>query len=650
MWGSKRRAVLLWGVAGIPILAGTIQSVSALDAGPLEETYISQLPVIGGVAGRFLGIELFLQIGFEFVAAEAIVYILFFLIAAAWIAFGVTFIDEAPLRSVQRKNLRIAAIGLSGLVYAVLFYWVFRRIFLSGIPATQRLVFALVPVFVVGALGASWRVAPKVTGGWGSELEARLEEKRTVFETEFRRRLEPALDELESLPFDRSNIVAIRDARGSFEDDCAELEERIEGIQTDIAAGDEQLPEANQIESEIESLAPEDRVDELEDRLRDDLRAFYDERYAAFWERLESPYDEPYDKNIVNVPDYGTVHFSSAVAEHLEEGKLYIRNIDAVRTELLRRRVPVRTAVDAFRKLESHIHGNTGLIEHIRDREATFVELDDELRSTLEETERLIDGIGGELQHALRTEIVEGGSPDSARSLREDREKALEALHECLFDDAVSELEAAVEQADELYEALDTIRLAAEAARNDRAFVDLPLSFDKPRGVLTAERLEALRDPFVADTGRTFTVDRRANRLEFETVDDSVESAAVETVESGTTDTNDGTPDPVEIRNDVHYHLKRLRTAVRKDSDFVDVRDNGSVTMQTDAVDDMYKQDGVYEELDEFLSTQSTVENHTVQVDDGHGYIEITTVPDSDPNLCTQQLVDNYEHGFDDKP
>ena len=651
--GPKKRAILLWGVAGIPILAGTIQSISALDIGPLEEMYVSQLPVIGGVVERFLGFEIFLQIGFDFVAADAIVYILFLLIAAAWVAFGATFFDGVPLRRVQRKNVRIAAIGLSGIVYAVLFYWVFRGIFFLEVPALQRVAFGSVPLLVVGALVLSWRTAPNLRGGWGSRLEDELERKQTTFENEFENRLEPALNDLEELSFDRTDIFDLRDERGEFETKCEELADRIDAIRADIADGDERLSEAHQIESDVEAIAPEAHIERLEDQLRDDLRGFYDNRYAAFWEYIESPYGESYGTDIVNVSDYDTIYLPSAVAAHIENGGLYIRNIDAIRMKLLQQDVPVRDAVSAFAKLEEHIYGDGGLIPHIDEQETAFTEAGEELQSTLENTESVINELDGELRRALQSRFVDGeGASVSVASIRKQRQRAVESLNECLFESATDEIRSAVETADELYETVDTLNLAVSTAKNDRGYIDLPSSLGNPGAELDYDDVEAIREAFVAATGRTFTVDRHRNRLEFEKASQPVESPSADTTGAGGRNSPAGrqndSPDPVEIRNDAYHHLQRLRTGVRKDSDFVDVPDDRHVTMQVDAIADMYQQDGVYEELDSFLATQDPIEDHTLRVNEnGTGHIEITTVPDSDPRLCIQQLVENYENKLD---
>jgi len=663
---SKKRAILLWGLAGGPIVFGTLQSIGAMT-----ETYINEWFIFSQIGALLNSVadtpELIHEAGWAFVESEALVFVLFFLITGAYLSFGTTLYSKSPLSSQQRERIQIASIGLSGFLYAVLFYYAFSSVFTLDVSLLQRVAFGTIPILVVLALIAAWKIGPSVADDWGPDIKDELEKKRRNFERGFDSRLEDPLNKLDDLPFDRSIILRIREERGDFQDRCDELGAEIETVQSNIEDGEVSVSEAEQVANKVATLDPEQRLDELTEELRGELRSFYTERYDEFWTNITSSYEERYGESVVNINRYTTIVLPPAATDYVDK-KLDIKNVDVVHDELIRTSVPIGVAVDALTTLERHIYGDDGLVNHIDSREKEVEELDRRLEKTIADLRREIDQFGGELRVSLKR-IYRGGLNDTVfGEIEDNRVEALDLLHDCLFDEAIDKLESALEDISKCEEAVSSLSLAVSVAKDGRPYVDMELTDGGLGPVIGSGKLKSLNRAFEKETGRSFKINEALDRLEFEeashvspsgsNVDNdspnsgkSGRSSTQSTTEgtpstsissSSTTGTQSKTIDKEEIEGDVLYHLKRLRSGISGNEDFVDVSSDGRATMQVEAIDDMYKHDEVYTELESFLTSQEIVDDHVVDVNGSKGHIELTTDPDTDPRRCTEQLVDKY--------
>lgn len=637
---QKLKAKLFWLFAGMPLLIGVLQSVAAITGDKIKTW-----PGIGPIAVWVESSELFLRAGTIFFNSEALVFILFFFMLLAWAAFGLTFSYSVSIPEEKREQIRLLSIGISGILYSIVFYYVYFDVLTLSVPIIQRLAFGAVPWVVVGSLTLSWWVSPSVPVDMPASLEQKVREKRATFTNEYSERIEPALDDLSELAIDRAKVNEVVDSKRGFVEEYQNLENRVGELKEKVANGEQVLAEARQLEEEVYQVEPEDQLETVEDQLRTNLRAYFDERFAAFWDDIESPYNKTYGQNIVNVNDYATIYLPEPAIEYVGDNELFIKNINEFRNEMIRSGVPVQKTVEVMAKIEDHIFGDRGLTDHIEKKEQQFVSVDEEFETQINKIEAEITKHDDAMEALLRDRIIDGNQKSlGLRPIQEERTQAIASLHEATFDDAIKELERAKEEATKVYAIVSSISLAIATAKDGQRYSDLS---SEVRENSTA--MELLKDPefqrvFEQSTNQTIEVNQADLRLEFDPSNESIDQEPLDLDEGPETDKDEPEIDDIAVKENVHHHLKRLRTGIEDDLGFVKV--NGqSVTMQTEKIDDVYKNEAVYENLERFLKNQSLVENVNVHVDtaSNEGHIEWTADPQWDVRRCAQEMVDRYK-------
>lgn len=660
---AKQRAALLWGAAGIPLLFGALQSIGAITGVLLHDwPIISQ---IGTFLSQFTDQpEIIRQAGFEFIEAEALVFLLIFLITTAWVAFGVSLSQRSSLSTQQRERVQVGSIGLSGILYAVLFYYVFIDIFSLDFSIFSRVVFGLIPIFPIGTLIGSWWLDPSVSGEWGTDLIDDVADKRRVFETGYNDRIRPALETLDTMPVDNSSKFEVKQQKDDYLDKIETLERELQETQDQVSSGDATAPQIEQVEERAQRLNPEQELDKMESNLRDHLRDIYTDRYDQFWRTIDSDYGQSYGDSIVNIERYNSIVLPISATDYTDK-KIHIKSIDAVYDDLLHNSVPIEVAVDGLNKVEQHIYGADGLLSYIDGREGDFTELDEKLKSKLDKIEDDIDAVDGEFREYVEN-LFDSDTKGSPRdTIKNYRSEGLDLLHECLFDEAEEEIKSAHNTVDKWIEIVDFLSLAQAVAADQRPYIEIP-NFDDESELVTSEldsgELSSAFDTYV---GCSVSVDTVEERLEFEYSDqqttthsDKIGTNENESVGTASTtsdtdqmdssvsisdDVDDQTEDidAVEIEENIEFHLERLRDGVKRGSEHVDVSDD-KITLQIKPISDMYKHKEVYEEMDDLFNNKPFIDQYQIDVNGTAGHIEIKPNKDTTPRDCTEKLIEQY--------
>ncbi|GAA0203564.1 hypothetical protein [Halobaculum roseum] len=416
-----------WGAAGIPLVIALVQTLLALFG------YTSNSAGLTPIADPVLSIPVLFEAAVVFKDSSAVVMGLFLLIALAWAAQG------GAMLLVEHREAAYGAATLSSVLFFALFFGVYAPLTSADVPLVQFAAFYAVPVcaaalqlFAVATY--PWNeVVLEETGDDLGRLEADLANKRSAFDTAFDARFEG----LETL----SNVApgGVRDVREGAE----EFRTRLDGIDDDIAEvrtmSDGEAAQAARagVESEIDGLDPEARIEELTDRLRQALASGIRTEYGEFVVRSE--YGERY--RTVNLP---TKHREVSIPGGADA--VHLDHVDEELESLTRSADSFGAVAAAVEAVDEH---RQRVRAHVSEREAPVVEAISTAESRLDTLDDQIEAVDVPFRDRIDEVLVAGRDPDlaGARDVQSDLDRAREALHDCQFDDALSVAEDAAERA-----------------------------------------------------------------------------------------------------------------------------------------------------------------------------------------------------------
>ncbi|QZX99082.1 hypothetical protein [Halobaculum rubrum] len=497
---------IAWGAAGIPLVVALVQTLLALFG------YTSSSAGLTPIADPVLSIPVLFEAAVVFKDSSATVMGLFLLIALAWAAQG------GAMLIIEHREAAYGAATLSAVLFFALFFGVYAPLASAEIPLVQLGAFYAVPVcaaalqlFAVATY--PWNeVVLEETGSDLGRLEADLANRRSAFDTAFDARFEG----LETL----SNVApgGVRDVRDGAEEFRARLDEIDDDIAEIRTMSDGEAAQAARagVESELDGVDPDARIEELTDGFRQALASGIRTEYGEFVVRSE--YGERY--RTVNLP---TKHREMSIpgggdAVHLD-------HVDEELESLTRTTDSFGAVAAAVEAVDGH---RQRVRAHVREREAPVVEAISTAEGRLDTLEGQLDAMDVPFGDRIDEVLIAGRDPDlvGARDVRAELDRARESLHECQFDDARTTAESAADDASTLVTAAELLSTLEASIDARHATVSIPTEI--PDGYLEAI-IPAMRSGY---DGLDATVVAGGNRISF-----SYEDGANETSESTATTT-----------------------------------------------------------------------------------------------------------------
>ncbi|MFC6784787.1 hypothetical protein ACFQFH_02645 [Halobaculum halobium] len=511
---------IAWGAAGVPLVIALVQTLLALFG------YTSSSAGLTPIAEPVLSIPVLFEAAVVFKNSSAVVMGLFLLIALAWAAQG------AAMLVVEHREAAYGAATLSSVLFFALFFGVYAPLTSADIPLVQLGAFYAVPVCAAAlqlvAVGTyPWNeVVLEETGDDLGRLEADLANRRSAFNTDFDTRFEG----LETL----SNVApgGVRDVREGAD----EFRARLDGIDEDIAEirsmSDGEAAQAARagVESEIDGVDPDARIEELTERLRQALASGIRTEYGEFI--VSSEYGDRY--RTVNLP---TKHREVSIPGGADA--VHLDHVDEELESLTRTANSFGAVAAAVEAVDAH---RQRVRAHVREREAPVVEAISTTEARLDTLDEQIGAMDVPFRDRIDEVLLAGRDPDlvGARDVRSKLDSARESLHDCQFEDALSTAEDAATQAATLVTTAELVSTLEATIDARHATVSIPTEI--PDGYLEAI-LPAIRAGY---DGVDATIDAAGGRITF-TYDavageseSSTEVDAVNDLDSGDTGDRDG--------------------------------------------------------------------------------------------------------------
>lgn len=213
----KRIAILGLLVAGAPIFASALRSLSALTG----DNLVAPIPVLGEISSGLQTITVFSVAQNLAFQQEGLVLLMFVLILLAWLTHAVLMLGIANgrRRIESSDTLAAAAVGISAILYIVLFFGVYRPILGMDIPLIQVVGFYAIPFATAGGLLVSYQFYP-----WDdTRFEQALETARTARELAKEKRERFERDLHEELGGDYRDVSGV-EVEEDFREKCRSVE------------------------------------------------------------------------------------------------------------------------------------------------------------------------------------------------------------------------------------------------------------------------------------------------------------------------------------------------------------------------------------------------------------------------------------------
>ncbi len=484
----RRRSLVAWGVAGLPLVATLVQTLMALFG------YTSASAGVEPVADPLLSVPVLFEAAVVFKQSSGVVLGLFLLIALAWGGQGI------GMLVVGRRAVTYGAATLAGVLFFALFFGVYAPLFgaTTAVPVWQLGLFALVPVvasgaMLYGAVAYPWerRVERRANADLGS-VETQLETTESTFADGFDRRFpDDALRSLDSFAPDA--VRDVREGRDAFEQTVREIRDRIEECRS--LAPESRHRAVTEVENRVESLSPNERLDQLETSFRDRVGDRFREEYGDV--TVQSSFGSRY--RLVNLPTgYRELDLPGA------DGPVHIDRVGDTLAAVASEK-PVSKIAAAADRIDQELERISSYLDREETRTREAVETAEENLSNVQR--RLSDDrltFGDRL-----TAIVEDGRTDATpgvAGIRRQIEDAKRDLHECDFEAAARTAEKAADESGTLTLVAEFAGGLSSAVDGRRESVGVPDGVPDDVADALASAAEAVHDGV--------TVERAGGRLE----------------------------------------------------------------------------------------------------------------------------------------
>lgn len=629
--------LVAWGLAGIPILATLVQTTLAM----LETTL--GMAGLEAVQSAIRSVAVFDEAAVLMWQSQGLVFGLFVLIAGAWVAQGVAQFGRS------NRDVTFAAAGLVSVLFFALYLGVYAPLFGSDVPMVQVVAFFAVPVLASGAaigaaLGHDWEeTVVEEKSAELAEVTSELDRKREAFEQAYRRQIGD-LGPLEDLA--PNGVEQARRRRREFLDECDDLKADLDAA--DRNAPDQLRAEAASLRSRVEELDPEGEVERIDDELRERVASGVRTTYGTVqcWSR----YDRSYE--LVNLP----ARFRE-VEGGAFDSPVHVDRVSDVLLDRIERGEDLETVASAVEAVEDHL---SQVNEHVAEREASFAETAEAAESDVETVRTKVERFDGRVAARLEELVVEGrrdGLP-GVRDVEDRLDAGRDALHDCRFDDAEREAEAAADDAGDLVTVVEFLWSVVGTVDHGGDRVSLPAGVD-PAVV------DELRPAFEDDYGAKLRVEGDAVSIEYlddppgDTAPDAsaerdanagAEAATAGQTAGGATADRDGGSDasddraasarPEETIDSVLFVLRELKNAGR-------ATDDDRAELQTADLPESVGTPAVLTQLQRFGQRQTdVVESFEVQENAPPGFVEVVPKDGTSVERAIDALHERYQEQY----
>jgi hypothetical protein len=587
-------AVVGWIVAGVPLLVSSLQAVARLLGTP-----VGTWPVLGSAAAVVHGIRIFRLMSVEFNSPSPLILLLFVLISISWVLLGLSLFQPMSLFDDYSRELRTGSALMSAVLYTFLFVGVYWNLWFGPVSLVERAVLSTFPLTVLAGILLVYLWQPTSTcEGRLNRAEQALTEKTNAFDRltdelirEFER-LDPRV--VEQVSVDPESVVEDRrEERFGPVTDSLERYRDSSLSESECKAYAEEL-----LRTQIEPLEPDDVSASVAADLRRELASWFRETYVDV-EIRSAEFDRPYV--LENFGRYRTI--SVPRAEPSQWQHLNVNGLDQIADQLSDDIGSLRDAVAVVNAVSDHFDGPDGVRRDLEDREEGFVETTDAVTNRLRSIDDRLRELPGQVGQRM-VEIYRQGYLESIDHMgviasdygptnaeRGKLDEAIDAHHECLFDDAVHAAEEAEEMATHLDAVVSFVEHVVYAADDGVSAVEVPdlghvsYSFFEPSIIENevGSRLAGVR----------LLCDWERGRIEFRY--DESQEATVDVESAGEAD--DEIPQS-RIENGVEFVLSGL-----KDGEVGD-RDGSLVSLRRENLPGIYSSEEIIERAAEYLRGQ----------------------------------------------
>lgn len=453
---DSRRSLVAWGTAGVPLIVTLVQTLMALFG------YTSKSAGVEPVADPLLSVPVLFEAAVVFKDSSVIVMGLFLLIAGAWVGQGVS------MFSLEHREAAYGAVTLAAVLFFALFFGVYAPLFSSGVSAIQLLVFSLVPVVASGlmvyaAYNFPWaRTVERQANADIGSIESALDDaERTYLDEHDRRFGTHDLDRLSSVAEDA--VESVREDRRAFEETVADIRDRIAEVRS-VEDPEARHRQVTDVESRVDALDVEDRLDTVEADLRERLASAVETEHGD--ETIRSSFGGEYD--LLNLPTrFREIDVPGA------DGPVHRSDIGVTLHRLVTDGESFSVVADAVTAVEQEQER----LEAFLDREETpITDGVDTATDDMAAAEAELDRRNTPFQSRLE-EIVIDGRSDAIRGtkdLRREIETVKQSLHDCDFATARERVESIVEASDSLVVAVEFGTTLSTAVENQSGSLTRP--------------------------------------------------------------------------------------------------------------------------------------------------------------------------------
>lgn len=624
--------MVAWGVAGVPILIGVVQSVLAL-----LRTTAADIG-LGLFSRPIRSVELFNAAALVFWDSPALVLVLFVLIAGAWAAQGIMMYIS------RRRDASFASAGLASLLYFTLFWGVYAPLLNRGLPSLQLTMFFSIPLVASGLVLGSARIRDWETdliedaGKRLGAIVSDLEDKQNRFDAEFNRKIGDlnVLDEI--VP---TGVERVREDRQAFLNEVESLRERAVASRG-IDDAEEVLHRTEELSQRTAELDPTAAVNQIADRYREKISSSI--RYSFGNIRIPSRYDETY--SVVNLP----TRFREVDLESLDV-TVHIDRLDEVLLKQADASNSLASVAQATASAQAHLDE---IESYLYQRESDFADAATTVEEDFETVREQVSRLDGPLGDRTSELLVEGRHEDieGVRELETDLADARERLHDCQFDDAERMIERVAMRSGDLATVAEFLNTAVASARAGSERIPAP----------DADGVGILLSELITPIERTINADIRINDGELiieRALATGAEEESTVTSPSSTTETSEmdrngqtGTSDRLSTdspSSDVGAEdvLDAVLYVYRELESNVTGSDDRTAICHTDTLPASVTRPEVFTHAVRFATRQKDIVNQaTSELEGGEGFVEIEPAADTVPHRAIRSLYDRYRDTY----
>lgn len=622
-WTSERGAQAGWVLAGLPIGVAFLQAVASLTG-----YKVGNWPVIGPMASAIHSFEILSRASLIFFQETALVVFLFLLIAISWITVGITVFPNRFSLGGQRDTIRTGAVAFSAVLYIVLFFGVYLPLLGSDVGVLQQAAFFGIPFITSGVLVGTLSLYP-VEGAVKDLERARqtLQKKRETFDSLVEDDIDRnVLDDFEqTLPEGDGTVAQARSELEEFEDEADELADDITSEEQKAAISKDR---ALLLKQRAKRLDPEGVVDDVAELLSNRVVDRVNAEYNPL--TVRTPYNSEYE--LVNHRSTVTVRRVDGLGEagnsriHLSEIAKTIRN--GVRNDSL----DAKNAMLALLEIDEAVYGANGVVESLRDKEESFVDVVDEVESEIDGIKEDIDDLFESQVSNVLSRIYIDGAVNNVRTVDDVRNHVAdgkELLAECRFDEAMRQAETASTIAREIHSALDDLWALTGRLADGREVVGIPPRNEYKHAVLPAEVFEKLRPALKSAYGAEYELEEGHNQLEVSYRDTMSEPEI------------SFSSNPGEVISAAEGILGEIRTVAASD----DAASDREVEVQYDGgqIPEFFKSEAALDCLRRFFDERSGLVAKANILEDDTRYITIRAPEETDIEQCMTEVIDEFE-------